>query len=388
MLRATIPLGRVAGIRVGTHWSALVTLGLFTYLLGRSLTDSYGNSVSVWLIAATGAVGLFASLLAHELAHSITARRRGTRVEVVVLWLLGGVSELGDEPKDPRSDLRIALAGPLTSLVLGAGFLGVAEVVGAVVSGPVPAMLGWLGATNVILAIFNLLPGAPLDGGRVLRALVWRHTGDRLRAATIAARSGRLVGLGLLILGGAELLFVGDGGGLWLMLLGWFLYSAANGELAAAGLRHRLGDTRIRDVMTEHPLSVPADWSVADLLRSQIVHSDHRVFPVIDQAGRPIGELAWSDLAALPAAARESTAVRRVARPLAPTARVVGDEPLATVASQVVLRPDFDIITVIDPHGRLIGVVTATDLTLAVQRSALGLPVHRPERYRPPNTTL
>ncbi|WP_433685282.1 site-2 protease family protein [Nocardia sp. CA-119907] len=388
MLRATIPLGRVAGIRVGAHWSALVTLGLFTYLLGRSLTDTYGNSVSVWLIAATGAVGLFASLLGHELAHSITARRRGTRVEVVVLWLLGGVSELGDEPKDPRSDLRIALAGPLTSFVLGGGFLGVAEVVGAVVSGPMPAMLGWLGATNVILAIFNLLPGAPLDGGRVLRALVWGHTGDRLRAATIAARSGRLLGLGLLLLGGAELLLVGDGGGLWLMLLGWFLYSAANGELAAAGLRHRLGDSRIRDVMTEHPLSVPADWSVADLLRSQIVHTDHRVFPVIDQEGRPIGELAWSDLAALPATARASTAVRRVARPLPPTARVVGDEPLATVASQVVLRPDLDIITVIDQHGRLIGVVTATDLTLAVQRSALGLPVHRPERYRPPNTTL
>jgi Zn-dependent protease len=388
MLRATIPLGRVAGIRIGAHWSALVTLGLFTYLLGRSLTDAHGNSVAVWLVAAIGAVGLFASLLSHELAHSIIARRSGTRVEVVVLWLLGGVSELGDEPKDPRSDLRIALAGPLTSLVLGVGLLGVTGAVGALVSGPVPEMFGWLAAMNLILAVFNLLPGAPLDGGRVLRALIWRHTGDQLRGATVAARSGRVLGLSLLILGGAELLAVGNGGGLWLMLLGWFLYSSANVELAAAGLRHRLGDTQIRDVMTEHPLSVPAIWSVADLLRSQIVHTDHRVFPVIDQAGRPIGEIAWSDLTALPAAARETTEVRRVVRPLPPTARVSGDELLATVASHVVLRPDFDVITVIDPQGRLIGVVTATDLTLAVQRSALGLPVHRPERFRPPNNAL
>ncbi|MGY4103075.1 site-2 protease family protein [Nocardia sp. R16R-3T] len=388
MLRATIPLGRVAGIRIGANWSTLVTLGLFTYLLGRSLADAHGNSVAVWLVAGAGAVGLFVSLLSHELAHSIIARRSGTRVEVVVLWLLGGVSELADEPKDPRSDLRIAVAGPLTSFVLGAGFLGVAAVIGAVVSGPVPEMLGWLGAMNVMLAIFNLLPGAPLDGGRVLRALIWRRTGDRLRASTVAARSGRIVGLGLMILGGVELLVVGAGGGLWLMLLGWFLYSAANVELTAAGLRHRLGDTRIRDVMTEHPLSVPATWSVADLLRSQIVHSDHRVFPVIDQTGRPIGELALSDLTALSATARETTAVRGVARPLPPTARVSGDELLATVASQVVLRPDFGVVTVIDPHGRLIGVVTATDLTLAVQRSALGLPARRPERYRPPNTAL
>ncbi|MEU0504300.1 site-2 protease family protein [Nocardia sp. NPDC005998] len=388
MLRATIPLGRVAGIRVGVHWSVLVTLGLFTYLLGRSLADAHGNSVLVWLVAATGAVGLLATLLAHELAHSIVARRSGTRVEVVVLWLLGGVSELGDEPKDPRSDLRIAMAGPLTSLGIGVIVLVVANLIGPLMGGPVPDMLGWLGAMNVVLAVFNLLPGAPLDGGRVLRALIWRRTGDRLRATTIAAHSGRILGLGLLILGGAELLLVGNAGGLWLMLLGWFLYSAANVELAAAGLRHRLGDTRIRDVMTEHPLSVSAGWSVADLLRSQIVHTDHRVFPVTDPAGRPIGVLSWSDLTALPAAARATTAVGKVARTLPPTARVSGDDLLSAVAAKVVLRPDFDIITVIDPHERLIGVVTATDLTLAVQRSALGLPARRSERFRPPNTGL
>ncbi|WP_433520187.1 site-2 protease family protein [Nocardia pseudovaccinii] len=388
MVHATIPLGRLAGIRIGAHWSALVTLGLFTYLLGRALADADGNSLGVWLVAAVGAVGLFVSLLSHELAHSIIARRSGTRVDAVVLWLLGGVSELGDEPKDPRSDLRIAVAGPLTSLVLGVALFGVADVVAAVLSGAVPQMLAWLAAMNLILAVFNLLPGAPLDGGRVLRALIWRHTGDRLRASTVAARNGRVLGLALLILGGVELLLVGNGGGLWLMLLGWFLFSAANVELSAAGLRHRLGEVRVRDVMTERPLSVPATWSVGDLLRSQIVHSDHRVFPVIDPAGRPVGELAWSDLAALPAAARDTTAVRSLARPLPSKARVSGDELLSTVASQVVLRPDFDVIAVIDPPGRLVGVVTATDLTLAVQRSALGLPAHRPERYQPPNTTL
>jgi Zn-dependent protease len=380
MLRETIPLGRIAGIRVGAHWSALVTLGLFTFLLGRSLADTHGNSAAVWLIAVAGAVGLLASLLCHELAHSIVASRSGAPVQRVVLWLLGGVSELGDEPKDARSDLRIALAGPLTSLVLGAGLAGVASTVDAVVSGPVPSMLGWLGAMNLVLAVFNLLPGAPLDGGRVLRALIWQHTGDQLRAATVAGRSGRVIGLSLLILGAAESILVGNATGLWLVLLGWFLYRAADNELATAGLRHRLGDTRIRDVMTEHPLSVPATWSVTELLHSQAVHTGHRVFPVTDSAGRPVGVLSWSDLTALPAAARPTTAVRAVARALPPAARAAGDELLSTVASRVVLRPDFDVITAVDTHERLVGLVTATDLTLACYRSALGLSAHRPER--------
>ncbi|MET7768328.1 site-2 protease family protein [Nocardia sp. NPDC005366] len=375
MLRETVSFGRIGGIRVGAHWSALVTLGLFILSLGQSLADAYGGSVTIWLMAAVGALGLLASLLLHELAHSLVARRADVQVDGVVLWLLGGVSELGDEPKDARSDLRIALAGPLTSLLLAAGFFAVAAVVGTAAGDPALRTLVWLASMNLLLAVFNMLPGAPLDGGRVLRALVWRSTGDRLRAATVAARSGRTLGLFLILLGVAELIVVGNPGGIWLMLLGWFLYSAANVELTTAGLRQQLGDTRIRDVMTAHPVAIPVSWSVAELLRSPAMHSDHRVFPVVDAAGQPVAVLSWADLTALPVHERERASVRSVARPLAAAAKAAEDQSLSDVASRVILRPHLDIIAVVDPSGRLTGVVTATDLALACHRSALGLPL-------------
>ncbi|WP_083865571.1 site-2 protease family protein [Nocardia brevicatena] len=375
MPRATIPLGRIAGIRIGAHWSALVTIGLFTWLLGSGLADAYGSSVEVWLAAAVGAVGLFGSLLAHELAHSVVAHRSGVRVERIVLWLLGGVSELGDEPSDARSDLRIAVAGPLTSMVLAAWFFGIAAAVGTSAGEPIHAAIGWLAAMNLVLAVFNLLPAAPLDGGRVLRAVIWRMSGDRLRAATVAARSGRMLGLALIVVGAAELIVIGNAGGLWLVLLGWFLSSSANAELAAVGIRHRLGDIRVGDVMTTHPVTVPEAWSIADFLASPAAETGHQVFPAIDADGRPTGVLAWSDLTRLPRSARQAATVRSIARPLSVGARTRENALLRDVVSHAVLRPDLDLVAVVDAAGRLTGVVTATDLTVACQRNVLGLPV-------------
>lgn len=385
MLRGTIALGHIAGIRIGAHWSTVVTLGVFTLLLGRSLAETNGNSVGAWTAAAVGAVALLAALLAHELAHSIVARRHGLRVDRIVLWLLGGVSELGAGPKDPRSDLRIALAGPLTSLALAVGFFGVALLVGTAAGQSVLDVLVWLAATNLLLALFNLLPGAPLDGGRVVRALIWRRTGDQLYAATVAARGGRYIGFGLVVLGGVELLAFGSPGGVWLLLLGWFLISAANVELADAGLRHRLGDIRVREVMTAHPVAIPAAWSLADLLASDIVRTGHQVFPVVADTGHPIALLSLSDLVGATPNARSTATVRSVSRPLAAGARAHENELLSAVASRAVLRPDLDAIVVVDALGRLIGIVTATDLTQACQRSALGLPIRPPHPHRPPN---
>ncbi|WP_167475191.1 site-2 protease family protein [Nocardia arthritidis] len=374
-LHETIPLGRIAGIRIGAHWSALVTLAIFTLLLGQSLVHDNGNSLGAWMIAVIGAVTLFVSLVAHEVAHSIMARRSGVRVERIVLWLLGGVSELDDEPKDARSDLWIALAGPLTSVGIGALLFGLAGLVAFGTTGPVLQMLVWAASVNLVLAVFNMLPGAPLDGGRVVRALVWRSTGDRLRAATVAARNGRILGMVMLFLGAAELIISVNFGGLWLILLGWFLLSAANGELALAGLRHRLGDIRIRDVMSEHPVSVPIAWSIGDVLGSPAMRTHHRVFPVVDSAGRPVAVLSYADLSAQMTAAGPTALIAKTARPLPPAAKVDEDTLLSEAASRAVLRPDLDLIAAVDRFGRLSGVVTATDLALACHRSALGLPV-------------
>ncbi|WP_040786462.1 site-2 protease family protein [Nocardia pneumoniae] len=385
MMRQTFPLGRISGIRLGAHWSALVTVGLFTWILGSYLTGTAATAV-VWATAVVGAVLLCAALLAHELAHSIVARRNGIRVERVVLWLLGGVSELTEEPRDARTDLRIAIVGPVTSLAIAVvAFLAAAATAVVDPDGPITAVLVWLAVMNAVLGLFNLLPGAPLDGGRVLRAVIWWRTGDRLRAATSAARSGQFLATFLIMLGIAELILFRHLGGLWLMLLGWFLQSAAFAELTVAGLRHRLGDSKVSDVMTARPMAIPAAWSITDLLHSNAVASGHRVFPVVDDAGRPTAVVAWSDLAAVAEPARAGTTVGRVARALPAGAIARADEPLGDVASRVVLRPNLDAVAVVDADGRLTGLITSTDLVLACDRSALGLPLRIGERPRLPS---
>lgn len=383
MLRGAIPLGRIAGVRIGAHWSALATVGLFTVVLGRWLSSAHGSSAEVWVCAVAGAVGLSAALLAHEMAHTIVARGHDMHVERVVLWLLGGVSELREEPPNPKADLRIALAGPLTSAALGAVLLGAAALLGRVVPAPVRDVLAWLAIMNLVLAVFNLLPGAPLDGGRVLRAVLWHRGGDQFRATVIAARAGRVLGFALVVAGLAEIVVLGDLSGLWLAMLGWFLSTAARVELTRAGVRHQLADTRVGDVMTRHPIALPQTWTVADLLASDAAATGHRVFPVVDAHGEPVGILAWRDLLSIPEPRRATTRLGSAARSLPASARARPDELLGTVATRTVLRPDVDAVTVVDERGRLIGVLTATDLTTACQRSALGLPIVTPPTTGP-----
>ncbi|MCX4092444.1 site-2 protease family protein [Nocardia sp. alder85J] len=380
MLRETLPLGRIAGIRLGAHWSVLATLAVFAWILHSAL-DGHGGPVYLWIVAAAGAVVLFATLAGHELAHSIVARRHGVRVERIVFWLLGGASELADEPPDARTDLWIALAGPLASLATAVVAFAASILAAAFApDGAVTLTLVWLAVMNIVLAVFNMLPGAPLDGGRVLRAVVWWRTGDRLRAATVAARSGRWLGTILIMLGVLEIVSTRRLDGLWPMLLGWFLRTSAGSELAVAGLRHRLGDSTVGEVMSSPVVAVPGRWSVDDLLRSEAASGGHRIFPVVDETGRPSAIAAWPDLARTPAPARGVTPVAAIARNLPPGAVVTADTPLADAATRVVLRPDLDAITVVDGQGRLIGIVTATDMATACDRSALGLPIGRTDR--------
>ncbi len=178
-----------------------------------------------------------------------------------------------------------------------------------------------------------------------------------------------------MVFGAVDIVVLRQFGGLWLILLGWFLHTAANSELAVAGLRHRLGDTRIRDVMSRNPVAVPGDWTITQLLGSDAPRGGFRIFPVVDATGHPIGVLAWSDLAATAVRSRDTTALHSVARPLRAAAIAGPDDLLADVATRIVLRPKLDAIAVVDTSGHLTGIVTATDVTTACDRSALGLPV-------------
>lgn len=248
-----IPLGRIAGFSVKVHWSVLVILWLFTWSLATTLPGTVKGyaPVAYWLAGAGGAAVLLASLLAHELAHAIVARRCGVPVENVTLWLFGGVTTLGGEAKTPRAAFRIAFAGPATSLALSATF-GTLAVALTVIRTPSIAIsvAWWLAGVNLLLGLFNLLPGAPLDGGRLVRAYLWRRHGDIVRAGIGAARAGRVVALVLIALGLAEFVAGGLVGGVWLAFIGWFIFAAAREEETRISTRQLFAGVTVADAMT------------------------------------------------------------------------------------------------------------------------------------------
>jgi len=238
-VKESIRLGTVKGIRIGMHWSLLVILWLLVAsLAGYQFPRAAPGhaSAAYWLAAAVATVAFYASLVAHELAHALVARRRHIEVDGIVLWLLGGMSKLRGDANSASDEQRISIVGPATSAVLALAFFVLSRVVGAGHPASLAAaVLGWLGWLNGLLAAFNLVPAFPLDGGRVLRALVWRHTGDKQRATRMAAGAGAAFGYGFIALGIAGFLFGrGSFDGVWLALIGWFLISGSRAEAAAS----------------------------------------------------------------------------------------------------------------------------------------------------------
>ncbi len=281
-MTTTFRLGRWAGIPVGAHWTVLLTIAFIaqtTALLVLPSTAPGYPVAAYWAAGVVIAVVFLASLLAHELAHAVVARRRGVRVDRITLWLLGGATTIEDQAPTPGTELRVTLAGPLVSLATGGVFVLAGFAAGSVHwAALVVAGLSWLGGVNLVLAAFNLLPAAPLDGGRVLHALVWRFTGNRDRATAVACGSGRILGSVTLALGVIEIVLGGLLAGLWLALLGWYLTAAANGERSNDQLRRGLDGVTVRDVMS--PATVAPSWLTVDAFVERIGrHAGQRAFP-------------------------------------------------------------------------------------------------------------
>jgi Zn-dependent protease len=321
-----IRIGRFLGIPVRVHPSVLLIAALITWSLAAEELPALAEGSAVaayWGTAVVVAVLFLASLMAHEGAHAVVAQRHGVPVERVTLWVFGGVAWLGGEAPDPRADLRIAAAGPLASIAISFFFGATAaalDVAGA------PALLvasaGWLATINVVLAVFNLAPGAPLDGGRVLRALLWRRWRDRDRAAITAARSGGVLGLVLVALGVFEALVGLVVSGLWLVLIGLFIRSAASREMEDAVVRRGLRGATVADALATRPVGAPdgtgarrIDVALFDPLvqvRDQMASSDTSVVTVVDR-GVPVAVLRMADILRVAGPRRETT--RRSGRP-------------------------------------------------------------------------
>ncbi|MCC6437153.1 MAG: site-2 protease family protein [Acidimicrobiales bacterium] len=368
-----INLGRIAGIHVGANWSVLVVLWLIAWsLAAEQLPVTYpGHSTSAyWAVGVVTAVVFLASLLAHELGHALVATHNGVGVERITLWLFGGVAMLRGEAADARTELRIAVVGPAVSISLAVGYAAVAGFLDA--SGAptlMAAAAAWLAFINLVLAVFNLIPAAPLDGGRVLRALLWMRHGDRLRATQQASAAGRGFGYLLVGLGIVELTAGAGLSGLWLVFLGWFLLSAASAEASHALLRQSLAGVTVGQVMTPNPITAPDDIDVATLLEAYVLTHRASAFPLLDRHGTFCGLVTLARLKEVPAARRRTTAVLDIACPAADVPTVRPDEPLVDLLDRMAGGRDGRAVVLVD--GRIVGIVTPTDISRIVELTAL-----------------
>ncbi|MHA7651095.1 site-2 protease family protein [Mycobacterium sp. ML4] len=380
-MRDTIPLGRIAGFKVNVHWSVIVILWLFTWSLATTLPSDISGypRFAYWVAGACGALVLSGSLLAHELAHAVVARRVGVRTESVTLWLFGGVTTLKGEASSPRAAFRIALAGPATSLALSVAFAALAVALEwAHIAVIAVSVVWWLAAINMLLGLFNLLPGAPLDGGRLVRALLWQRHGDRVRAAVGAAHAGRIVAIVLIGLGLAEFVLGGLISGVWLAFIGWFILAAAREEEVQATTQQMFGGLTVADAMTPEPHTAP-DWiSVEDLIQRYVLGDRHSAYPVADHHGSTVGLVTLRQLRDVAPDRRATTLVREVALPLQAVPTAAAGEPLNTLLQRM---------TPVGPRSRalvmetdkVVGIVTSSDIARLIDVYRLAGPgTHSP----------
>jgi len=363
-MTTSLRFGRVAGIEVGAHWTWLLVAALVVFSLAAGVFPNSNpglGGATYTLMAVVAAALFFASLLAHELGHALQARRDGVPVEGVTLWALGGVARFTGQLPSAGAELRIALAGPVVSLVIGVACVVVADL--APLPAVVDGVLSWLGYINLLLLAFNLLPAFPLDGGRVLRALLWRSSGSLPRATEWAAAAGRGFGVALIAVGFVLAVFVGALSGLWLGLVGFFLLEAAGAELAMVRTQHALHGLRVADVMVADPVRVPADLPLDRFVDEVFLAHRHTAYPV-QQGDDVTGLVSFRDVLAVP---RDQWAELRVAdrmRPLDRALVVDVDRALADVVAELAQDPLHRAL--VRRPGGAMGLLSVTDAARVV----------------------
>jgi len=369
-LRSNIKLGRIFGIEIGLHYSWFIIAFLIAFALDahfHSIRPEWSRAED-WAASIITAVFFFVALLLHELAHSLVAKSRGLRVREITLFALGGVSQIESEASDAKSEFWIAIVGPLTSLVIGGALIAIAHVSGAYRGNepvsPVMAVVLWLGYINVALAVFNMIPGYPLDGGRVLRAIIWWINKNATRATQLAARVGQVVAV-LFILYGVYEFFMGAGfGGLWLAFIGWFLLDAARSSYAQVGIVSHLRGHSVGDFMQRDCGTVEGYISLRDFVDHYLLRSGSACF-LVSQDHHVAGLITANDTKKVPRDNWDQTSVQSVMRPLNQLRSVPPEMP-ALKALEMMGRENLNQLAVIS-DGSLQGIFSRAQVMRFLQ---------------------
>lgn len=339
-MAANIRIARIYGIPIGLHVSWFLIFALVTWSLATGYFPAEYPEIpraAYWLLGVVTSILFFASVVVHELAHSIVALRHGILVREISLFIFGGVAQIGEEPKSARDEFRIAIAGPLASLSLALVF-GILYLADRPVSYLAAPSL-WLMRINLMLAFFNLIPGFPLDGGRVLRAAVWSWTKSYYRGTQVAAHAGQLVAFGFIGIGLLVVLTGSFFNGIWLVFIGWFLQNAAASSYAQANLQHSLRGVKVEQLMSRECIRVPADMSIAQLVEDRVLGAGQRCFFVTDN-GKLLGMLSLRDFTQVP---REKWGSVKTEEAMVPFERLLRVDPQTDLITALKMMDDAQV---------------------------------------------
>jgi Zn-dependent protease/predicted transcriptional regulator len=375
-MKSSIRLGKLFGIEIGLHYSWFLIALLITMSLGSQFQASHaewGSNV-IWALSALTALLFFVTLLAHEMSHALVARTRGLTTKAITLFALGGVAQIEKEPEDAKTEFLVGIVGPLSSAVIGVASLGIAWAVGWHISAtpgtPLEAMFVWLGYINLSLAAFNMIPGYPLDGGRILRSILWLASRDAVRATERAAAVGKVIALLFIALGIFQF-FKGAGfGGLWIAFIGWFLLQAATASASSVALTAGLKGVKVSDVMTADCVTLDGNMNVEQFVENYLLRSGKRCF-VVQQNGQVAGLVTAHEIKELERPRWPYTTLSDIMRPLDELHTVAPATPVME-ALETMGRDDVNQLPVVSGN-HLDGIITRANVLHFLQtRAELG----------------
>jgi len=373
----SLKIGRIAGIDIYIHWSWVAIFVLLVWSLAEGFFAQVGgddwSDAVLWIAAVVTSLLFFLSVLLHELSHSLVAKRLGLPVASITLFIFGGVSSLTQEPASAKDEFKVAIAGPATSFLIAA-VLGVVFLIFALEgeSASVPgAMSGYLGFINFALGVFNMLPGYPLDGGRVLRSVLWAGSHNQLKATRWAATSGSVISFILIAVGVVSVLAGGFLGGIWFVVIGWFLRNTSEQAYQNVLLRNTLEGTKVRELINTHYGTAAPDMSLSQIASQHILGQAQRCVPIV-VANDLLGLLTISDMRRVPFDEWPTTSAFKAMTPRERLMTVDPDDEMLR-ALEVMAQQGFNQIPVIDRERTFLGLITRADvLQLIHLRSELG----------------